>query len=227
MNDTIKDYFIPLEVDSRMIRDFEIDRKTVKWRMVGNRRVRVVMIPVTEDVYREYMRTTWREQKQEIRAKSLCLYKDWENVCDHDCEHCTQPVFLESSINFMEDDERLSVNLEDSCIEKIMLEQLAEAMEDLTPAERDLLERIKAGESERTIAKALGYKSKMSIRKKKEKLFALLRKKIGNVVTISPDSVRPLVKGGTSDAKERNRSLADGNQPDCPKCRKEDFAERN
>ena len=79
----------------------------------------------------------------------------------------------------MEDDERLSVNLEDSCIEKIMLEQLAEAMEDLTPAERDLLERIKAGESERTIAKALGYKSKMSIRKKKEKLFALLRKKLG------------------------------------------------
>ena len=179
MNDTIKDYFIPLEVDSRMIRDFEIDRKMVKWRMVGNRRVRVVMIPVTEDVYREYMRTTWREQKQEIRAKSLCLYKDWENACDHDCEHCTQPVFLESSINFMEDDERLSVNLKDSCIEKIMLEQLAEAMEELTPAERDLLERIKAGESERTIAKALGYKSKMSIRKKKEKLFALLRKKLG------------------------------------------------
>ena len=179
MNDTIKDYFIPLEVDSQMIRDFDIDRKTVKWRMVGNRRVRVVMIPVTEDVYREYMRTTWREQKQEIRSKSLCLYKDWENACDHDCEHCTQPVFLESSINFMEDDERLSVNLEDSCIEKIMLEQLAEAMEELTPAERDLLERIKAGESERTIAKALGYKSKMSIRKKKEKLFALLRKKLG------------------------------------------------
>ena len=71
----------------------------------------------------------------------------------------------------MEDDGRLSVNLEDSCIERIMLEQLAE--------ERDLLERIKAGESERTIAKALGYKSKMSIRKKKEKLFALLRKKLG------------------------------------------------
>lgn len=89
MNDTIKDYFIPLEVDSQMIRELEIDRKTVKWRMVGNRRVRVVMIPVTEAVYREYMRATWREQKQEIRAKSLCLYKDWENACDHDCEHCT------------------------------------------------------------------------------------------------------------------------------------------
>ena len=73
MNDTIKDYFIPLEVDSQMIRDFDIDRKTVKWRMVGNRRVRVVMIPVTEDVYREYMRTTWREQKQDTGEEPLSL----------------------------------------------------------------------------------------------------------------------------------------------------------
>ena len=73
MSDAIKDYLMPLEVDSRMIRDFDIDRKTVKWRMVGNRRVRVVMIPVTEDVYREYMRTTWREQKQDTGEEPLSL----------------------------------------------------------------------------------------------------------------------------------------------------------
>lgn len=73
MSDAIKDYLIPLEVDSRMIRDLEIDRKTVKWRMVGNRRVRVVRIPVTEAVYREYMRTTWREQKQDTGEEPLSL----------------------------------------------------------------------------------------------------------------------------------------------------------
>ena len=72
----MKQYFIPMEVTSETIRDFDIDHQDVEWRWIGNRRERVVKIPVTDEVYREYMRPIWREQKEAtmtaIIAHSLC-----------------------------------------------------------------------------------------------------------------------------------------------------------
>ena len=43
-------YFIPMEVTSETIRDFDIDPQDVEWRWIGNRRESVVKIPVTEEV---------------------------------------------------------------------------------------------------------------------------------------------------------------------------------
>ena len=208
-------YFIPMEVTSETIRDFDIDPQDVEWRWIGNRRESVVKIPVTEEVYHEYMRPIWREQKEATRAKKLCVNQSRKYACNHDCDHCTQPVFRESAIDMMPEEADSSMSLEDFCIQKLLIEQLLEAMEDLAPEDRLLLQLIGEGEFERTIANILG-KSKTAVHKRKDKLFAMLRNFFENTVTVSPVSVRSPVKGGKRNAKQRNRSRSHGNQSDCP-----------
>ena len=193
-------YFIPMEVTSETIRDFNIDPKDVEWRWIGNRREEVVKIPVTEKVYREYMRPIWREQKEATRAKKQCVNQERKDGCNHDCDHCTQPVFRESCIDMMTSEVLSTVNLEDFCIQKLMTEQLIEAMADLDPMDQLLLQLIGEEESERTIADTLS-KSKTAVHKRKDKLFAMLRNFFENTVTVSPVSVRSPVKGGKRNAK--------------------------
>lgn len=200
MSGIIKEYFIPMEVTSETIRDFNIDPKDVEWRWIGNRREEVVKIPVTEKVYREYMRPIWREQKEATRAKKQCVNQGRKDGCNHDCDHCTQPVFRESSIDIMTPELISLVSLEDFCIQKLMTEQLIEAMEKLDPMDRLLLQLIGEEASERTIADILG-KSKTAVHKRKDKLFAMLRNFFENTVTVSPVSVRSPVKGGKRNAK--------------------------
>ena len=215
MSDIIKEYFIPMEVTTETIRDFNIDPKDVEWRWIGNSREEVVKIPVTEKVYREYMRPIWREQKEATRAKKLCVNQSRKDACNHDCDHCTQPVFRESSIDMMPEKAVSSMSLEDFCIGKLMIEQLLEAMEDLAPEDRRLLQLIGEGESERTIAEILG-KSKTAVHKRKDRLYAVLRDFFENRVTVSAVSVRSPVKGGKRNAKQGNRSRSHGIQSDCP-----------
>lgn len=196
----MKQYFIPMEVTSETIRDFDIDPQDVEWRWIGNRRERVVKIPVPEEVYREYMRPIWREQKEATRAKKLCVNQSRKDACKHDCDHCTQPVFRESSIDMMPEEAVSSMSLEDFCIQKLMIEQLLEAMADLDPMDQLLLQLIGEEESERTIADILS-KSKTAVHKRKDKLFAMLRNFFENTVTVSLVSVRSPVKGGKRNAK--------------------------
>ena len=59
-----KQYFIPMEVTDETIVDFNINPEEVVWAKIGNNRVRVLMVPATEEQYREYMRPLWRENKR-------------------------------------------------------------------------------------------------------------------------------------------------------------------
>ena len=59
-----KQYFIPMEVTDEIIVDFNINPEEVVWTKIGNNRVRVIMVPATEEQYREYMRPIWRENKR-------------------------------------------------------------------------------------------------------------------------------------------------------------------
>ena len=65
---TSKKYFIPMQVTPKIIEEFGINAKEVKWTKIGNKSVRVIMVPATEEQYYEYMRPLWREDKQNQRA---------------------------------------------------------------------------------------------------------------------------------------------------------------
>ena len=61
---TNKKYFIPMEVTSETIKAFNIDAEEVQWSKIGNKKVKAIMVPATEEQYYEYMRPLWREDKQ-------------------------------------------------------------------------------------------------------------------------------------------------------------------
>ena len=61
---TNKKYFIPMEVTPEIIKAFNINGEEVQWTKIGNKSVRVIMVPATEEQYYAYMRPLWREGKQ-------------------------------------------------------------------------------------------------------------------------------------------------------------------
>lgn len=65
---TNKKYFIPMEVTPEIIKAFNINGEEVQWTKIGNKSVRVIMVPATEEQYYAYMRPLWREDKQNQRA---------------------------------------------------------------------------------------------------------------------------------------------------------------
>ena len=64
---TSKKYFIPMEVTPETIKAFDINAENVQWSRIGNKRVRAIMVPATEEQYYAYMRPLWRENKQNQR----------------------------------------------------------------------------------------------------------------------------------------------------------------
>lgn len=60
-------YYVPMEVTDAAIKGFRIDPSKVKWTKIGNRRVRAVMVKTSKEVYDEYMRSLWNEDKYQQR----------------------------------------------------------------------------------------------------------------------------------------------------------------
>ena len=57
-----------MEVTPETIKAFNINAEEVQWTKIGNKSVRAIMVPATEEQYYEYMRPLWREDKQNQRA---------------------------------------------------------------------------------------------------------------------------------------------------------------
>ena len=66
-NRETKQHYIPMEVTAETIKDFCINPEDVVWTRIGNKPKKVIMIPVTEEQYYEYMRPLWREDKRQQR----------------------------------------------------------------------------------------------------------------------------------------------------------------
>ena len=77
-----KQHYIPMEVTAETIKDFGINPADVVWARIGNKPKRVVMIPVTEEQYYEYMRPLWREDKRQQRQEPMAsldkMYEETE-----------------------------------------------------------------------------------------------------------------------------------------------------
>ena len=86
-----KQHYIPMEVTAETIKDFGINPADVVWTRIGNRKARVIMIPVSEEQYYEYMRPLWREDKRQQRQEPAVsldkLYEETEyEVADTDSD---------------------------------------------------------------------------------------------------------------------------------------------
>ena len=120
------------------------------------------LIPVSEAVYREYMRPIWRERKQaEIRAEAEVSYDEMlKNGVDVEYEH----------------DERIDNIVVDKMMLKAMSAKLHDELHKLSDNEQFLIyELYFKNKSERDMARELGISS-VAVHKRKKQIIEKIKK---------------------------------------------------
>ena len=144
-----------------------------------------IYAPVDAEQYSAVMRPIWREDKREKREQH-CMYEGKSCCANRSCDGCSHPVYrtisLERAVEL--NDPALPVH-EDvtetvSCRERN--HKLYEALGELDPIDHEILIRRAAGESERAIAAAVGFKSKESIRKRMKKVMPGLQERLEDIL---------------------------------------------
>lgn len=138
-------------------------------------------IPVTEEVYLTYKRPLWAEHKRKERAKRCRDENGFR--CTKDCKLC--PKLRDggdlSLDKFSDDgfDIADSVDIAELVADKMLLEQLVAALDDLEPDERSLINALFYNDrTERDYAAEVGI-SHQAIGKRKRKVIEKLRGLMG------------------------------------------------
>lgn len=156
-NNGNKQYYIPMEVTSETIRDFNLNPDEVLWSKIGNRNVRVIMIPVTREQYYEYMRPLWREDKKlQRRAEEISL----------------DALYEENEYEFPD-----KTDVASDVEKKMMIEKLHEALLELDKIDRTIMEMYSENHTETEIGKVIGM-SQRGVNKRKHKVILKLRSRL-------------------------------------------------
>lgn len=150
-----KKYYAPLEITSGMVIPMQYRGYKIRWTKIGNRTVRAILIPVSEAVYREFMRPLWREDKRRQRHGSDEVSAD--------------KMYEDFELEFPDD-----FDLEKIVMKKELLAALRRELVALQAIDRTILTMIANGYSEAAVGKAVGLSQK-AVNKRKHKLFALLK----------------------------------------------------
>lgn len=153
-----KQYYILMEVTAETIKDFGINPSDVVWKKIGNKPKRVVMIPVTEEQYYEYMRPLWREDKRQQRQEPMAsldkMYEETEyEAADTDSD------------------------LEADIMKKMLIEELHKALDELEEIDRTIMEMYSNNHSEAEIGQAIGMSQK-GVNKRKHKVLLKLNTRL-------------------------------------------------
>lgn len=159
---TNKKYFIPMEVTSETIKAFDIKAEEVQWSKIGNKKVKAIMVPVTEEQYYEYMRPLWREDKQNQRASK------------QEEEGKMKPVSLDQ---LYEDTEYEvadpGTDVEATLMKKLLIAELHKALDELEEIDRTIMEMYSQDCTETQIGQAVGM-SQRGVGKRKQRILLKL-----------------------------------------------------
>ena len=153
-----KQHYIPMEVTAETIKDFCINPADVVWTRIGNKPKRVVMIPVSEEQYYEYMRPLWREDKRQQRQEPMAsldkMYEETEyEAADSDSD------------------------LEADIMKKLMIDELHKALDELEEIDRTIMDMYSHDHSEAEIGQAIGMSQK-GVNKRKHKVLLKLNNRL-------------------------------------------------
>ena len=152
-----KQYYIPMEVTPETIKDFGINPADVVWTKIGSRRKRVIMVPATEEQYKEYMRPLWREDKRQQRQEPIAsLDKLYEE---------TEYEAADTS------------DFEADLMKRLMIEDLYKALDGLEEIDRTIMEMFSHNHSEAEIGQAIGMSQK-GVNKRKHKVLLKLKTRL-------------------------------------------------
>jgi RNA polymerase sigma factor (sigma-70 family) len=151
------------------------------WHLTVNKNV----IEVTEEVYRAYKQPLWTEHKREEREKR-CIVSNGRGGIKRCTDNCSKCVHLRTGSilsleKFLDDGFEVAdeVNVAELIADKLLLEELYTALNELDPDNRRIMELFSIGKSEREIATDIGLSQK-AVNKRKTKLFAQLRERLKN-----------------------------------------------
>lgn len=151
------------------------------WHLTVNNQV----VDVTEEVYRAIKRPSWTERKHKEREKRCIVSNDRGGTkrCTDDCGKCDnqRTGSVLSLEKFIDDGFEFAgaVDVAGLIEDKLRLEELCDALDELDPDNRRILELFCIGKSEREIADNIGLSQK-AVNKRKTKLFAQLRERLKN-----------------------------------------------
>ena len=167
---------VPIQIhENGRIRDTGMD-ELVQRKAAGEKFLkaseRAIYAPVDAEQYSAIMRPIWREDKREKRGQ-YCIYEGKPCCANRSCDGCSHPVYrtisLERAVEVNDPEIPVHEDVADTAAREERSRRLYEALGELDPIDYEILVRKAAGESERTIAAAVGFKSKESIRKRMNK----------------------------------------------------------
>ena len=144
-------------------------------------------IPVTEEVYRAYKRPAWAQHKCKEREKrcAICDGRGGTKRCMDDCSKCdkqrTSSVLSLDTGTADGFEIADTVDLAELVADKLLFKELYDALEELDPDNRRIMELFSIGMSEREIAADTGLSQK-AINKRKAKLFTQLRDRLSHLI---------------------------------------------
>lgn len=159
-----KQYFIPMEVTKETIDAFDINREDVVWQKIGNKSIRVVMIPATKKQYYEYMHPLWREDKKEQRQHEKRMNGEGDISLDS--------LYDNNEFEFAD-----SYDIEEDLMKKELLEALRKELSALEEIDRKIIKLFGEGYSESAIGSEIGMSQK-GVNKRKKKIFLKLKDKL-------------------------------------------------
>ena len=167
---------VPIQIhENGRIRDTGMD-ELVQRKAAGEKFLKVlgqtIYALVNAEQYSAIMRPIWREDKREKRGQ-YCIYEGKPCCANRSCDGCSHPVYrtisLERAVEVNDPEIPVHEDVADTAAREERSRRLYEALGELDPIDYEILVRRAAGESERAIAAAVGFKSKESIRKRMNK----------------------------------------------------------
>ena len=156
-NRETKQHYIPMEVTAETIKDFCINPEDVVWTRIGNKPKKVIMIPVTEEQYYEYMRPLWREDKRQQRQEPMASLDKMYEETEYEAADAS--------------------DLEADVMKQIMIDELYKALEELEEIDRTIMEMYSTNHSEAEIGQAVGM-SQRGVGKRKQRILLKLRTRL-------------------------------------------------
>ena len=172
-NTESKKHRIPMVVTDDTIRDFGIKKENITWRLIGNRKCRVVMVDATEEEYKAYMEPILAEIKR-VERENRCLVPGKDDkliLCPEynrckDCR-CFSEVCLEenktASLSYLVDTEvepTVEGSFEDDIIYESILDDLISMLSEIKPRYGKLFRLLYDGATQQEMAATLGIKQR-------------------------------------------------------------------
>lgn len=176
-------YFIPFEVTEETIITEEYKNEPVQWLKIGNSWCKGILVPATKEVYLEYMRPIWREEKRQQR-QAVNRKKREVATKNHMVDKTIKPwdtavsfeSLLESGYSF----EGISGFEDELCLREL-INKLQEVLLELEETNRIIMTLYFEGKSETEIGKVIGMSQK-GVNKRKHKCVTFLRERLKDYI---------------------------------------------